>query len=290
MPEATRGGSTAPRSKPVGRAGRNLPMAIAVALVLGGLCLAALTLLSWGWLLLATPAILLAVWELYEGMEAGKVDVPLVPVWLGSVAMLPAAYLGGPAALIVAFGITILAVVCWRVAGGLDHAARDIGGGAFVVAYAPFLAAFSALMLAAPDGNRRVIVFILVTIASDIGGYAAGVLAGKHPMAPSVSPKKSWEGFAGSAAACMLVGAISVPVLLGGAWWAGVLVGIVAVCLATLGDLTESMIKRDLGIKDLGNVLPGHGGIMDRIDSLLLCAPGVWWMLLLLVPSASAGA
>ncbi|GAB94679.1 phosphatidate cytidylyltransferase [Kineosphaera limosa NBRC 100340] len=272
--------------KSTGRAGRNLPMAIAVALLLGGLALAALTLVSWGWLLLATPAILLAVWELNEGMQAGRIHIPLVPVWLGAMAMLPAAYLGGPAALMVAFGLTILAVVCWRVASGLDGAARDIGGGAFIVAYAPFLAAFSALMLAAPDGNRRVIVFILVTIASDIGGYAAGVLAGKHPMAPSVSPKKSWEGFAGSAAACVVVGAIAVPTLLSGAWWAGALIGLVAVAMATLGDLVESMLKRDLGIKDLGRILPGHGGIMDRIDSLLLCAPGVWWMMLLLVPVA----
>lgn len=141
-------------------------------------------------------------------------------------------------------------------------------------------------MLAEPDGTRRVIVFILVTIASDIGGYAAGVLAGKHPMAPSVSPKKSWEGFAGSAAACMFVGALSVPLLLGGSWWAGLLVGVIAVCMATLGDLTESMIKRDLGVKDLGTILPGHGGLMDRIDSLLLCAPGVWFGLLALVPVA----
>ena len=286
---APAGGSGSPPSdapKSLGKAGRNLPLAIAVALVLGGLCLAALLLVRWGWLLLATPAILLAVWELHQGLESGRINVPLVPVWLGSVAMLPAAYLGGPAALMVAFGLTILAVMCWRVFDGLDGAARDIGGGAFVAAYAPFLASFSALMLAAPDGPQRVIVFILVTIASDIGGYVAGVLTGRHPMAPSVSPKKSWEGFAGSAAACVVVGAIAVPLVLHGAWWAGVLVGLVAVCLATLGDLTESMVKRDLGIKDLGSILPGHGGIMDRLDSLLLCAPGVWWMLLILVPSA----
>lgn len=286
---APAGGSGSPPSdapKSLGKAGRNLPLAIAVALVLGGLCLAALLLVRWGWLLLATPAILLAVWELHQGLESGRVNVPLVPVWLGAVAMLPAAYLGGPAALMVAFGLTILAVMCWRVFDGLDGAARDIGGGAFVAAYAPVLASFSALMLAAPDGPQRVIVFILVTIASDIGGYVAGVLTGRHPMAPSVSPKKSWEGFAGSAAACVVVGAIAVPLVLHGAWWGGVLVGLVAVCLATLGDLTESMVKRDLGIKDLGSILPGHGGIMDRLDSLLLCAPGVWWMLLILVPSA----
>ncbi len=284
---AAAGGPQVPKApKPVGRAGRNLPLAIGVAIFLGLLCLAALTLLRWGWLLLATPAILLAVWELHVGLAAGRVNVPLVPVWIGAVAMLPAAYLGGPVALMVAFGATILLIVCWRVADGLDGAARDIGGGAFVAAYAPFLASFSALMLAAPDGAARVIVFILVTIASDIGGYVAGVLTGRHPMAPSVSPKKSWEGFAGSAVACVVTGAVAVPLLLHGAWWAGMLVGLVAVGLATLGDLTESMIKRDLGIKDLGSILPGHGGIMDRLDSLLLCAPGVWWMLLTLVPSA----
>ena len=247
--------------------------------------LASLLLVPWGWLLLATPAVLLGSWELRGGLAAGKINVPVVPVAVGALAMLPAAYLGGPAALMVAFGLTILAVVCWRAVGSFEGASRDIGGGVFVAAYAPFLAAFSALMLTAPDGPSRVLVYILVTIASDIGGYAAGVLTGRHPMAPSVSPKKSWEGFGGSAVACVVTGALAVPSLLGGAWWAGALIGLVAVALATLGDLTESMIKRDLGIKDLGSILPGHGGLMDRIDSLLLTAPGVWWVLLVLVPA-----
>ena len=105
---------------------------------------------------------------------------------------------------------------------------------------------------------------------SDIGGYAAGVLFGKHPMAPSVSPKKSWEGFAGSVVACVVGGvALVVRWLLDGPWWAGVVLGAVAAVGATLGDLCESMIKRDLGIKDMGSILPGHGGLMDRLDSLL---------------------
>lgn len=267
-----------------GKAGRNLPLAITVGLVLGALCLVSILSVHWGWLVLATVAVLLGMWELREGLAAGNIVVPVVPLALGGVAMLPAAYLGGPAALMVAFGLTVVAVVCWRAAQGLDDAVRDVGGGVFVAAYAPFLASFSALMLAAPDGQKRVIAYILITIASDIGGYAAGVLAGRHPMAPSVSPKKSWEGFGGSALGCAIAGALCVPLLLGGPWWGGVLIGLVVVVMATLGDLTESMIKRDLGIKDMGSILPGHGGLMDRLDSLLLAAPAVWWLLTLFVP------
>ncbi|WP_226344630.1 phosphatidate cytidylyltransferase [Agilicoccus flavus] len=269
-----------------GKAGRDLPLAIGVGLGLGGLCLVSLLVVQWGWLLVVTPALLLGSWELCQGLAAGKIRVPALPVLVGAAVMIPAAYLGGPVALMVAFGLTILAVVCWRTTMGLPGAARDIGGGAFVAAYGPFLASFSALMLAEDDGPKRVIAFVLITVCSDIGGYAAGVLAGKHPMAPSVSPKKSWEGFAGSAAACVVAGAITVPLLLHGAWWAGAIVGLAAVLLGTLGDLTESMLKRDLGIKDLGRVLPGHGGLMDRIDSLLLAAPVVWFVLLVLVPVA----
>ena len=125
---------------------------------------------------------------------------------------------------------------------------------------------------------------MVVTVCSDIGGYAIGVMAGKHPMAPSVSPKKSWEGFAGSAVACVLAGAITVPTMVGGPWWAGAGLGLVVVLLATLGDLVESMTKRDLVIKVMGNILPGHGGAMDRIDSLLVVVPAAWLLLALIVP------
>jgi phosphatidate cytidylyltransferase len=149
-----------------------------------------------------------------------------------------------------------------------------------------FLAGFAALMLAAPDGRQRIVVFILVTVFSDIGGYAVGVKFGKHPMAPSLSPKKSWEGFAGSVLSCALVGAISLPLLLDGVWWAGAVLGVVAAAAATLGDLIESSIKRDLGIKDMSTILPGHGGLMDRLDSLVVVAPVAWALLLLFVPVA----
>ena len=139
----------------------------------------------------------------------------------------------------------------------------------FCLLYVPFLASFVALLLHSHDGVQRVLTFIAVTIASDIGGFAAGVLFGRHPMAPVVSPKKTWEGFAGSAVASLLVGVACITWLLEDDWWVGLVLGAVAVVAATLGDLAESLIKRDLGIKDMGTLLPGHGGIMDRLDSLL---------------------
>ena len=200
--------------------------------------------------------------------------------------MMTAAYVGGGQALTVSFGLTCVAVLLWRAVDGLQAAVRDIAGGIFVAAYVPFLASFSILMLAGPDGAWRVFVFILVTVCSDVGGYAVGVVAGRHPMAPSVSPKKSWEGFAGSVAACVLGGALSVSLALHGPWWAGALVGLAAAVTATVGDLTESTVKRDLGIKDMGSILPGHGGLMDRLDSLLLVGPVVWALLTVFVPSS----
>jgi phosphatidate cytidylyltransferase len=271
---------------PPSRAGRNLPAALGVGLGLAVLVVASLFVRKEGFLVLATAAICVGVWELRNAVGQGRIHVPLVPSLAGALAMMTAAYVGGGQALTVSFGLTCVAVLLWRAVDGLQDAVRDIAGGIFVAAYVPFLASFSILMLAAPDGAWRVFVFILVTVCSDVGGYAVGVVAGRHPMAPSVSPKKSWEGFAGSVAACVLGGALSVSVALQGPWWAGALVGIAAAVTATVGDLTESTVKRDLGIKDMGSILPGHGGLMDRLDSLLLVAPVVWALLTVFVPSS----
>jgi phosphatidate cytidylyltransferase len=139
------------------------------------------------------------------------------------------------------------------------------------------------VMLAAPDGPDRIVVFILAVVMSDIGGYTAGVLLGKHKMAPKVSPKKSWEGFAGSVLFGAVATVVSVQLLLAGTWWQGLAIGVVAVLTATVGDLTESLLKRDLGVKDMGRLLPEHGGIMDRLDSLLPTAPVVALLLVAVV-------
>jgi phosphatidate cytidylyltransferase len=268
-----------------GRAGRNLPVAIGVGVALAALILLSLYVVKAAFVALVTVAILVAVWELTQALASRGIGAPVVPVGVGTVAMIVGAYLGGPQALVVALALTVLGVIVWRLTDGPQGYVRDMTAGVFTAVYVPFLAAFAVLMVAPGDGEFRVTTFFLVTTFSDIGGYAAGALVGRHPMAPAISPKKSWEGFAGSAVACMAVGAASVTLLLGEVWWKGLVLGAAIVVTATLGDLGESMVKRDLGVKDMGTLLPGHGGVMDRIDSLLLSAPVAWLLLAALVPA-----
>jgi phosphatidate cytidylyltransferase len=291
--ERTRGSRRATdRGKPAAdvpataKAGRNLPAAVGVGLVLAGLVIGTLVYDARAFLAVVVVAVAYGAWELRRAIATKGVTVPLIPLLLGTVGMLVSAYLRGPEALVVTFGLTIIGLLVWRVADGVAGAARDLSASALVCFYPVFLGGFASLMLAASDGRQRIVVFILVTVFSDIGGYAVGVVLGRHPMAPSLSPKKSWEGFAGSVGACSVVGAVALPLLLDGAWWAGAVLGAVAACAATLGDLTESSIKRDLGIKDMGTLLPGHGGMMDRLDSLVIVAPVAWGLLLWFVPVA----
>ena len=204
------------------------------------------------------------------------------------------AYFFGAPALVTATGVTALVIMLWLLRRGVDGYVKNATASVFTLIYVPFLGSFVALLLAEggntpgigidlDDGIKGIVTFILVTVSSDIGGYAAGVLFGRHPMAPVISPKKSWEGFAGSAAACVAVGWALVVYLLDGPWWVGIVLGLIAVVMATLGDLCESVIKRDLGIKDMSQIVPGHGGLMDRLDSLLATAAPIWLLLHTLV-------
>lgn len=268
----------APAAPTPSRAGRNLPLAIVVGVGLGALILVCL-LNDVAFTVLVTVALGVAAWELCGALRQGGISAPLVPVLVGGAAMFAASYSSGTDGLVVALALSVLAVLVWRLFDGADGYLRDVSAGAFVLAYLPLLAGFAVLMVRQPEGVERIITFILVVIASDIGGYALGVLFGKHPMAPRISPKKSWEGFAGSVLLCCVAGALALPLLLEATWWQGILVGLAVVCTAVLGDLCESMVKRDLGVKDMGTILPGHGGIMDRLDSLLPSAPVVWLLL-----------
>ncbi len=267
------------------KAGRDLRAAVGVGLLLAGLVIGTLIVSPAAFLAVVVVAVSYGAWELRRAIATRGMVIPLVPLLLGAVGMLVSAYLRGAEALVVTFGLTIVGLLVWRVADGLAGAARDLSASALVAFYPIFLGGFASMMLGAPgDGRQRIVVFILVTVFSDIGGYAVGVMFGRHPMAPSLSPQTSWEGFAGSVGPCAAVGAISLPLVLGGQWWQGALRGVAAASGATLGDLIESSIKRDLGIKDMGALLPGHGGLMDRLDSLVIVAPVAWALLLWFVP------
>jgi phosphatidate cytidylyltransferase len=267
------------------RAGRNLTAAVAVGLGMGAVVLLSLYVWKAAFLGVLAIAVVLGIWELSNALGADRVRVAVVPIAVGGLAILVAAYSGGSEAMLVALALTVLATIVWRLPDNPPGYVRDVTSGIFVTMYVPFLAGFAALMLRQDDGADRVVVFILLTVFSDVGGYAAGVLFGKHPMAPHVSPKKSWEGFAGSGLFSAVGGAVILPLLLDGSPVAGAAIGLAVMFAATLGDLGESMIKRDLGIKDMGSLLPGHGGMMDRLDSLLPAAPVTFLLLSWLVPA-----
>jgi phosphatidate cytidylyltransferase len=278
--------SSPPPAQP-SRAGRNLPAAIGVGVVLGGLAVLTLLTVKATFLLYMGAVLVVALTELTGAFAKRDIQIPVIPVAAGGSAVLTCQYWLGSRAALAALALTVVAIIVWRLPGGSTGYVKDVTAGVFAVAYLPFLASFVAAMLAQADGPRRVLTFVILTICSDIGGYAAGITLGRgsrHPMAPVISPKKTWEGLAGSIAACLVAGAVAVPLLLHGHAWQGLLIGAAAVLAATLGDLAESMIKRDLDIKDMGTLLPGHGGILDRLDSLLVCAPVVWLLLFLMIP------
>lgn len=263
------------------RTGRNLPAAIAVGVVLGAAVIASLYTIKELFLLVVAAAVGVGVVEMTQALGTRDIKVPPVPVLGGMVAMLAGAYWGGPVWLLGAFVAFVFVLLIWRMfSSGTEGYVRDATASVFALIYPPMLAGFAALLLRPADGDNRVLIFIAVTVASDIGGYIAGVLFGRHKLT-AISPKKTWEGLAGSIIACTAVGAWLVVWLMHGAIWQGALIGALAALLATVGDLIESMIKRDLGIKDMGTILPGHGGIMDRLDSLVTTLVPVWLLMTL---------
>jgi phosphatidate cytidylyltransferase len=269
------------------RTGRNLPVAIGVGAGLGGLVFLTLLTVKATFLLYVGAALAVALAELAGAFARRGIDIPVIPVAAGGAAILTCTYWLGARPTLAALAMTVVVIFAWRLPGGPSGYVKDVTAGVFALLYLPFLASFVLAMLSPADGPRRVLTFIILTVCSDIGGYFAGITlgrGGRHPMAPVISPKKTWEGFAGSAAACLIAGVLTLTLMLHGHAWQGLLTGAAAVLAATLGDLTESMIKRDLDIKDMGTLLPGHGGILERLDSLLIVAPVVWLLLFLFIP------
>jgi phosphatidate cytidylyltransferase len=268
------------------RTGRNLPVAIAVGAALGAVTIASLYFVKVLFLAVVIVAVGIGVTELVRSFAARGINVPLVPALVGMTVMIGGAYWGGTAWLLGSFAMTVLLLMFWRMFQGVENYVRDITATILVLVYPSLLAGFAALLLAVhgEQGNRGadlVLVFIATTVASDIGGYFAGISFGKHKMSSLISPKKTWEGFAGSVVVALVAGVLLAAFMLQEPWWFGLIFGATIVFTATIGDLVESLIKRDLGIKDISTWLPGHGGFLDRLDSVLPSAAAAYILFLI---------
>lgn len=261
--------SAAPAKKP-SRAGRNLPAAIGVGVGLVAVLAVGLFLEPWVVVALAGVGAAVGTWEVGHSLNGRRgMRVPLVPS-VATGALLPvAAYVGGGQGLIYAVIGAVSLCVLWRAFGPREGMLISVMGSVFVTCWVPFMLALAVLLFREDGGSAKVLVIILMAIGNDTWGYIAGVLWGKHPMAPRISPKKTWEGFAGSMGGSIAVGVLCAVLLLHAPWWHGVVVAVLLVVASTAGDLSESMVKREIGIKDMSNILPGHGGVMDRLDSIV---------------------
>ncbi|MSW85961.1 MAG: phosphatidate cytidylyltransferase, partial [Actinobacteria bacterium] len=230
-------------------------------------------------------AIGMGVHELIKAGASRDIAMTRAPLYAAAVVSPVVAYIWGITAITVTFGVTVVLIFMWRIRGGTSGYVRDVTASVFVAAYLPFMAGFVMVMFAADNGPSRILAYVLLTILADIGGYAVGSLIGRHPLAPKISPKKSWEGFGGSLVVQAIGGVLLFVFLLNGLWWQGLVAGVVLAVTAMAGDLAESAIKRDLGVKDMGAVLPGHGGAMDRLDSLVPNAFVAWGLFTLFLGS-----
>lgn len=259
-----------------GKAGRNLKAATAVGVSLIAVLIVSLFVVDRLYPALVAVAIVLAVRELMAAAVKGASQRLILIAQFAAIAIVCAAATGD---LDVVLGVTAgsaVAILMARLFDGQEAYVHHVSRTIFVLFYAPLLASFSVLLWASENGAWKVLTFVLLTAGADLGGYFAGIFFGKHPMAPKISPKKTWEGLAGALILQAIVGAIIFPAVLDLKLIQGIAVGIVMTVTAVAGDLIESMIKRDLGIKDMGTLLPGHGGVMDRLDALLVNAFVAW--------------
>lgn len=263
------------------RTGRNLVLAIGIGLVLGVLLLSSLIFLKWVFVIFAALIVAVTTFELVQALNKSGRRLDAIPQVVFGVGIVASGYLGdGPVRWSALLG-SIAVIVVWRLLAqmasdstrsAIDTVA-DLATGAFVQIYVPFLASFAVVLVRQEGGQWWVLAFLILVVSVDTGAYVAGLNFGKHPMAPRISPKKTWEGFIGAGIAAVIAGVLLAIFMLQVDWWVGVILGLLILGTATMGDLTESLIKRDMGVKDMSSWLPGHGGILDRLDSMLPSAP-----------------
>ena len=263
------------------KAGRKLFPSIAVGLTLLGLVIASLAFQRFLFLPLAIAAIIRGVWELGQALDRADIEISVPTISFCAVAIMTSAWVKDVTGLAVATAISIPFLLISGLPKGHHNFVKNATATVFATIYLPFLAGFLVVLAKPEDGLARVMTFVVVVGCNDTFGYIFGVLLGKHKLAPAISPKKTWEGLIGSLIFSILGGGLMLSLLFEKHWLVGAALGVAAVFTATCGDLIESAIKRDLDLKDMGAILPGHGGMLDRLDSVLLSAPIIWAILTL---------
>ncbi|MCT2084993.1 phosphatidate cytidylyltransferase [Microbacterium enclense] len=277
------------------RTGRDLIVASLIGVAIGVVVVASLIFVKWLFAFFALGAMVLAVFEFSRALQVSGRRVDVVPQLAAGTLLLASGFLAGLWLHWVATLVAVAIVIVWRLtaqmvaADGRSHTAvlADVLVGAFVQLYVPFLTSMALILLAEDGGEWWVLAFLVLAVVADTGAYVSGLTfgrGGRHPMAPRISPKKTWEGFAGACVAALAAGVLLAVFMLGVPWWTGLIFGAVILATATVGDLGESMVKRDLGIKDMSSWLPGHGGVLDRLDSILPSATAALALYYLLSP------
>lgn len=288
--ETTRAQLEATNARIEARAGRNLFFAILSGLVFGGVFLASLFLMREVFVGLVAVIVSVALVELAAAFRVSGRRVPRVGVVLGGLVVVAGAYFWGAQGMLLGLFAGSALLIAWRLVEGLFPAwetpprtlVRDVFSGTFTLVYVAFLASFAVLLVDGERGEWWVFALVAIVVSVDVGAYAAGVTLGRTKMTPRISPNKTWEGFFGAAVLATAVGVSVAVFALEQPWWVGIILGVVVLFTATGGDLTESLIKRNLGVKDMSSWIPGHGGFLDRLDSLLPSAVGVYGVALVL--------
>jgi phosphatidate cytidylyltransferase len=271
------------------RAGRKLLPSIGVSAALIIVVWSALATYRIIFAAIVALAMVLGVREMVGALKKADINLSFPALTLASIGMATAAWLGGVNGLAVATAIALPWLLAFLLPAGPEHFIRNASGYALTLIYIPFLAGFLILLARPHNGLERVMTFVILIACNDTFAYLTGLAIGKHTMAPKISPKKTWEGFIGSIIFTTIAGAIAFHYILEAEIWIGALAGLLVVISGTSGDLIESAIKRDLAIKDMGDLLPGHGGVLDRIDSILYAAPALWLALELVRRAQDSG-
>ena len=261
------------------RAGRKLLPSIAVSVLLIAGIWALLAYFRFGIAILVAVAVSLAIKELAHAYSSTDTYVSYRSLLLSAIGISASTWFGGIRGLAISTAIALSLMLIGLLRKGPEGFVKSASASVFALVYLPFLMAFAILLARPSNGMAQVMTLIILVACNDTFGYVVGVLLGKHPMVPHISPKKSWEGLIGSILFTCTGGALAFHYLIEQDWWLGLLVGLLAVITATTGDLIESSLKRDFAIKDMSNLLPGHGGMMDRLDSVVLTAPALWLVL-----------